>query len=47
MKTRNSLWEEHLQQSPSDRYRSKINPRTSLQATPLLPLPLSGKVVFH
>ena len=31
----------------SDRYRSKINPRTSLHATPLLPLPLSGKVVIH
>jgi hypothetical protein len=31
----------------SDRHRSKINPRTSLHATPLLPLPLSGKVVFH
>jgi hypothetical protein len=27
--------------SPSDRHRSKINPRTSLHATPLLPLPLS------
>src|SRR6187455_720164 len=32
---------------PSDRHRSKINPRTSLHATPLLPLPLLGKVVFH
>jgi hypothetical protein len=32
---------------PSDRHRSKINPRTSLHATPLLSLPLSGKVVFH
>jgi hypothetical protein len=30
----------------SDRHRNKINPRTSLHATPLLPLPLSGKVVF-
>jgi hypothetical protein len=32
---------------PSDRHRSKINPRTFLHATPLLPLLLSGKVVFH
>jgi hypothetical protein len=32
---------------PSVRHRSKINPRTSLHATPLLPLPLSGKVVLH
>jgi hypothetical protein len=31
----------------SDRHRSKINPRTYLHATPLLPLPLSGKIVFH
>src|SRR5688572_9177746 len=32
---------------PSDCHRSKINPRTSLHATPLLSLPLSGKVVYH
>jgi hypothetical protein len=31
----------------SDHHHNKINPRTSLHATPLLPLPLSGKVVFH
>jgi hypothetical protein len=42
-----NLWEEHLQESPSDRHRSKITPRTSIHATPLLPLPFSGKVVFH
>jgi hypothetical protein len=28
-------------------HRSMIDPRTSLYATPLLPLPLSGKVVLH
>jgi hypothetical protein len=31
----------------SDRHHNKINPRTSLHATPLLTLPLFGKVVFH
>jgi hypothetical protein len=29
------------------RHRSMIDPRTSLYTTPLLPLPLSGKVVLH
>jgi hypothetical protein len=28
-------------------HRSVIDPRTSLYATPLPPLPLSGKVVLH